>query len=132
MYNRTIGVYHLFPANRSAMIVELEDKQMNFRCEEIEHYKKMKDAVSDIIVIFSPEFLPNKVSITGFKRFLKKLDKTLIIVAYDVSLWSMMNRSKTFYLKQRDDITTIHDVKKILIMEMMGKGKNIVLESLRT
>ncbi len=132
MYNRTIGVYHLFPVNRSAMIVELEDKQMNFRCEEIEHYKKMKDAVSDIIVIFSPEFLPNKVSITGFKRFLKKLDKTLIIVAYDMSLWSSMNRSKTFYLKQRDDIRTIHDVKKILIMEMMGKGKNIVLENLRT
>lgn len=122
----------MFPVNRSAMIVELEDKQMNFRCEEIEHYKKMKDAVSDIIVIFSPEFLPNKVSITGFKRFLKKLDKTLIIVAYDMSLWSSMNRSKTFYLKQRDDIRTIHDVKKILIMEMMGKGKNIVLENLRT
>lgn len=126
MYNKTVGLYHVYPTNRSVLIEALEHKEMNFKCEEIESYAKMKEAKSDVIIIFSPEFMPTRMSVKNIKKTLTKLNKILIIVAYNIPLWKM-NRSRTFYVLQRDDRQTLNDVKTILIMEMMGR-KDIVLE----
>lgn len=129
MYNTTVGLYHTFPANRSALIKELEHNEMNFRCEELTSYASMKEAMSDVIVIFSPEFAPSKMDVEDIKSILRELNKTLIIVAYDISVW-MMKRNRIFYLQQRDNNHTINDVKTILVMVIMGRNKeNMLVES---
>lgn len=129
MFNEMIGVYHTFPANRSVLIKELEHYEMNFRCEELTSYESMKDAKSDLIVIFSPEFVPSKMDATDIKEILRKLNKTLIIVAYDMAVWTM-NRSRIFYLQQRDDRQTMIDVKTIIAMELLSRPKdNMLVES---
>ena len=121
MYNKTVGIYHPFPANRSALIEELENDEMNFTCEEIAHISKVKDTKSDVIVIFSPAFLTASMNVSDIQQALMESDKTLIIVAYDLNVWKM-DRTRTFYLQQKDNRETIIEVKTVLIMEMMGRS----------
>lgn len=127
MYNTTIGLYHAFPANRSALIKELEHEEMNFRFEELTNYAKMKDAESSVIVIFSPEFAPSKMDSAEIKKILEELNKTLIIVTYKIADWTM-NRNRVFYLQQRNDRHTINDVRTILAMVLTGRTKDTMLE----
>ncbi len=129
MYNKTVGLFHVYPSNRSALIEELEHDEMNFHCEEITSYAEMKDAKSEVIVVFSPEFAPSKMDAEDIKSILRELNKTLIIVAYDISVW-MMKRNKIFYLLQRDDRQTMLDVKTIVAMVLTGRAKdNMLVES---
>jgi hypothetical protein len=126
--NKTVGVYHVFPLNRSAMIDAIHADQMNFKCEEITDYHSMKDALSDVIVVFSPEFLPHGMSVEKIKEVIQDLNKTLIIVAYDVTQW-WMDRKGTFYLQQRDNEETINEVIKILILELMVRESKHCFDS---
>lgn len=115
-----VGIYHIFEANRKAILKEL-DNGVDFGFEEIDHWRNMETSTSEIIVIFSPEFLPSGVSIIEFKDFIRKLNKTLIIVAYDIKLW-WIDRTKTFYVDQPDEPKTMNNIVSILALEKMGES----------
>ena len=115
-----VGIYHIFEANRKAILKEL-DNGVGFNFEEIDHWKKMETSTSELIVIFSPEFLPCGVSTVEFKKFIKGLNKTLIIVAYDIKTW-WIDRAKTFYIDQPDEPKTKDSILSILTLEKMGKS----------
>lgn len=117
-----IGIYHVFIANRKAIIKELSDL-VGCSFVEIDHWKKMETVLADLIVICSPEFLPSCVSVQQFKDFIKKLNKTLIIVAYDIQIWRM-DRSHTFYLENPDLSKTMNDLKTILVLEKLQRSNH--------
>lgn len=113
-----IGIYHIFEANRRALIKEL-DNSHDFEFEAIDDWTKLTSTTSELIVLFSPGFLPTQVSIEQLKSVLQELGKTLVIVAYGIDLWRM-DRKKTFYLEQLDDKHTMDNVRVILALEKMG------------
>jgi len=128
MNNKTVGVFHPFPSNRSVLIEELENDEMNFMCEEITEISKLNDANSEVIVVFSLAFLTNRLSESEIRELMMETDKTLIIVEYDVNVWKM-DRPNTFYLVQKNNRETMINVKTVLIMELMGRRDNTLLDT---
>lgn len=111
----------MLTTNRKTIMKDFEGL-LGFHFVEIIYWKQMKKAVVDLIVIYCPEYLPSCVTVQQFKDFIKELNKTLIIVAYDDEIWRL-DRKRAFYLNHPDDQKTIDNVKMILALEQRKQLK---------
>lgn len=116
----TIGIYHIFEANRKALSMSLDG---GFNYELIDDWKKVQTATSSIVLIFAPDFLPPDLTADEFRHFLEKIDKTLIIVTYDIDVWTM-DRDTVFYLNQPDEHSTIDKIRRLLIEQTKPNNTN--------
>lgn len=113
--SKNIGIYHLLSANRTMLMKALSDN-VDLEFEEIHDWQDIEQAHSEVIVIYSPHFLPNGVSEEEFKSFLEGIDKTFIIVAFNMTKWRL-NRDNVHYLSKPESPDTINSVRATLMYE---------------